>query len=181
MGTHVVLLRGINVGGSRRIPMSSLRTALQRAGFAEPRTLLQTGNVIVDTSASVLSITDIVETTILAEFGFHTEAIIRTQGELTAVIDTHPFSEDQLEDPRLAHVVFFKSRPSESGFTELRARHEGAETLTLSQGELFVHYPEGSGRSRLSGKAIESALGVPGTARNWNTVLKIQAAFDDPA
>jgi uncharacterized protein (DUF1697 family) len=73
----------------------------------------------------------------------------------------------------MAHVTFFKKRPQSEGFDELRAGYDGPEEMSLVGRELFIYYPGGSGRSNLTGKSLEKALGVPGTARNWNTVLKI--------
>ncbi len=173
MTNYVVLLRGINVGGNRRIKMADLKAALAGSGITDPTTLLQSGNVVLESNADSSALTDIVETTIATGFGFHSDAIVRTSDEFEAVYSGHPFTPDQLDEPRMSHVMFFKTPPRSKSFDELRAGYDGPEEMTLKGRELFIYYPDGSGRSNLTGKSLEKALGVPGTARNWNTVLKI--------
>ncbi|HEY5890079.1 MAG TPA: DUF1697 domain-containing protein [Acidimicrobiia bacterium] len=177
MTRYAVLLRGINVGGNRRIKMADLKSALTGAGIMNPTTLLQSGNVVLDSNADSSALTDIVETTIATGFGFHSDAIVRTSDEFGAVYTGHPFTPAQLDEPRLAHVMFFKSPPRSKGFDELRAGYDGPEEMTFTGRDLFIYYPDGSGRSNLSGKALERALDVPGTARNWNTVLRIHESL----
>jgi uncharacterized protein (DUF1697 family) len=178
MTKYVVLLRGINVGGSHRIKMADLKSALDGAGINDPTTLLQSGNVVLESNADSSALTDIVETTIATGFGFHSDAIVRTSDQFEAVHSAHPFTPAQSDDPRMEHVMFFKKRPKNEGFDELRASYDGPEEMTLIGQELFIYYPDGSGRSNLTGKSLEKALGVPGTARNWNTVLKIRDALN---
>lgn len=153
--------------------MADLRSSLISSGLENVTTLLQSGNVIFESNASKSALTDILETTIESAFAFHCEVIVRDDDEIASVLANHPFREDQMEDPRLSHVVFFKKTPDASGLDELRIIHEGPEEFTLIGDELFLHYPDGAGRSRLTNKLIEKYLSTPGTARNWNTVLKI--------
>ena len=114
-----------------------------------------------------------IENAIELAFGFRSEVIIRLGSDVDRLVSNHPFTEAQLEHPKMAHVMFLKEEPDPGRFTELRAAHDGAEEITLEGRELYLFYPDGSGRSRLSGANIEKALGTPGTARNWNTVLRI--------
>lgn len=173
MTTYVVLLRGINVGGHNRIKVADLKDVLTSAGLHKPVTLLQSGNIVVDSNASGEALSDIIETTIESSFGFHTTVILRIGDEFQSVVENHPFAAGQLEDPRMAHVMFLKSAPNRHGFDELCIAHEGPDEMMLAGSELFIYYPEGSGRSKLNAKAIEKFLDTTGTARNWNTVTKI--------
>ncbi len=159
--------------------MADLKSALGGAGIIDPTTLLQSGNVVLESNADSSALTDIVETTIATGFGFHSDAIVRTSDEFEAMYSGHPFTPAQLDEPRMAHVMFFKDDVSDENYRELRANHEGPEEMTLIGQDLFIYYPDGSGRSRLSGKVIEKSLGVPGTARNWNTVEKIRGVLDE--
>lgn len=177
MTKYAVLLRGINVGGNRRVKMADLKSALASVGITDPTTLLQSGNVVLESNADSSALTDIVETTIATGFGFHCDVILRSSDEFKAVHSGHPFTPMQLDDPRMAHVMFFKSQPHSEGFDELRAGYDGPEEMALIGRELFIYYPDGSGRSNFTGKSIERALGVPGTARNWNTVLRLLDAL----
>lgn len=154
--------------------MEELRSVFTTIGLSDPVTLLQSGNVIFDSDRSEPeSLSSEIENAIGLAFGFHVDVVIRTATEVAAVISDHPFTEDQLNDPRLAHVMFFKESPGAASYGDLQAAHEGTEEMTITGRELYIHYPDGSGRSRLSGTAVERALGARGTARNWNTVLKI--------
>lgn len=173
MTSYAAFLRGINVGGNRRIKMADLRAALGAAGLDGAQTLLQSGNVLLESNAGIGSLTDIVETTIQEAFGFAIHVIVRTDTEMRELTESAPFSESQLSDGRMAQVAFCKDEPDEDGYKELRSLHDGPEELSLIGRELFVFYPEGSGRSKLTYKRIESYLGAPATARNWNTVTKV--------
>lgn len=177
MATHVVLLRGINVGGNKRIKMGDLRDALTASGIDEPRTLLQSGNVVVESNADISALVDIVETTIKSTFGFQSTVIVRTADEFRDILTNHPFTAEQIEDGRFAHVGFCREEPDRDGFEALQEAHEGPEETKLVGRELFVYYPDGSGRSKLTNSVIERHLATPTTSRNWNTVEKIGAAL----
>lgn len=171
---YVALLRAINVGGSRRMKMKELRSVFTTIGLSDPVTLLQSGNVVFSPdSEDPEGLTAAIENAIGLAFGFDVEVVLRTGPDLEAIVADHPFRQEQLDDLRMAHVMFFKDPPPADRFSDLRAAHDGPEELVLQGRELYIHYPEGSGRSRLTGSSIEKALDRPGTARNWNTVLKI--------
>ncbi len=171
---YVALLRGINVGGNRRMKMDELKSVFRTIGCADPVTILQSGNVtFASDDGDIQALTKEIENAVELAFGFGVDVLIRTGREMATLLDSHPFSETQLEDPRMAHVMFFNDFPDPDRYSDLRASHEGPEEISLIGRELFIHYPDGSGRSRLSGTAIEKVLGTRGTARNWNTVLKI--------
>jgi uncharacterized protein (DUF1697 family) len=178
MTTYVVLLRGINVGGNKRMAMRDLRNALTTAGIEDPRTLLQSGNVVVNSSADMAALVDIVETTIQSTFGFQSTVIVRTADEIRDLLADHPFTAEQIEDGRFAHVGFCRDKPDRDGFEALQEAHEGSEELKLVGRELFVYYPDGSGRSKLTNSVIEKHLGTPTTSRNWNTVEKIGSMLE---
>lgn len=178
MTTYVVLLRGINVGGNKRMKMGDLRDALSAAGIDEPRTLLQSGNVVLESNADAAALVDIVETTIQSTFGFHTTVIVRTADEFQELLAHNPFSVEQLEDGRFAHVGFCRDEPDSEGFEALQEAHEGPEEAELVGREIFVYYPDGSGTSKLTNTVVEKHLATPTTSRNWNTVEKIGAMLD---
>lgn len=179
MTTYVVLLRGINVGGNKRMKMGDLRDALAAAGIDDPRTLLQSGNVVMESNADTAALIDIVETTIQSTFGFQSTVIVRTADEIRGLLADHPFTPEQIEDPRFAHVAFCRDQPDRDGFEALQEAHEGPEEMRLVGRELFVFYPDGSGRSKLTNSVIEKHLATPTTSRNWNTVEKIDAMLEE--
>lgn len=172
--SYVALLRGINVGGNRRIKMDPLKSVFRTIGLTDPVALLQSGNIMfASDEGDIQALTKEIENAVELAFGFRVDVVIRTGREMAELLDSHPFTETQLEDPRMAHVMFFKDHPDPDRYGDLRAAHEGPEEIRLIGHELFIHYPDGSGRSRLTGSAIEKFLGAKGTARNWNTILKI--------
>ena len=178
MATYVLLLRGINVGGNKRVKMAELKDALSAVGLDNPHTLLQSGNVVVDSNADTPALVDIVETTIESTFGFQSTVIARSAAEFRSLFAEHPFTSEQIEDPRFAHVGFCRDKPDRDGFEALQEAHVGPEEMKLIGRELFVYYPEGSGRSKLTNSVIEKHLGTPTTSRNWNTILKIAGILE---
>ncbi len=158
--------------------MAQLRDALTAAGLQDPRTLLQSGNVVVESNADTSALVDIVEVTIQSTFAFHSTVIVRTAVELSGLLANHPFTVEQIEDGRFAHVGFCRDQPDSDGFDALQEAHEGSEEMTLVGRELFVYYPDGSGRSKLTNSMIEKHLATPTTSRNWNTVEKVNALLE---
>jgi uncharacterized protein (DUF1697 family) len=179
MTTYVVLLRGINLGKNKRIKMGDLRDALTAVGLENAQTLIQSGNVVVDSNADKAALVDIVETTIESTFGFRSTVIARTAAEFRSLLADHPFTSEQIEDSRFVHVEFCRDKPDRDGFDALQEGHEGPEELKLVGRELYVYYPEGSGRSKLTNSVFEKHLGTPTTSRNWNTIEKIAAILDE--
>jgi uncharacterized protein (DUF1697 family) len=163
VATHVALLRGINVGGHRLVSMAELREKLEEAGFADVKTLLQSGNVVFTTKRGNL------EPALTKLTG--TDVIVRTAAEWRKVMAANPFPEEAANDPARLLVMFLDRKPG-----PLFA-WPGIETMRAAGRELFLYYPEGAGRSKLTGALIEKKLGVRGTARNWNTVLRIANAL----
>jgi uncharacterized protein (DUF1697 family) len=173
--TYVALLRAVNVGG-RAVPMADLRAMLAGAGFDDVRTLLQSGNAVFRSTAR--SATRI-EETLAAEaahaLGLQTEFFVRSAAEWQAVVDAKPFLAEAKNDPARLVVVALKAEPAETTVAALRAAIVGRETVAAGAKHAYVYYPDGQGESKLTLKVIERRLGVSGTARNWNTVLKLAA------
>jgi uncharacterized protein (DUF1697 family) len=176
MAIHVALLRGINVGGANRLPMADLRALAEREGLARPRTLLQTGNLLfeaADKSEADLELG--LESAITGRFGLTVDVVVRTADALRTVVAANPFRAAARDDPAHLVAVFLKSDPTEQAETRLRAAITGPEIARVIGREAFIHYPAGIGDSRLTPAVVDRALGTRGTARNWNTVLKIAA------
>ena len=176
MQTHIALLRGINVGGKNLIPMAELRTLAASLGFQGVQTLLQSGNLVVQSeklSGHELEAHLEVETS--KRFGIKPDYVVRTAEEIAAAIASNPFPKEAETDPSHLVVMFLKSEPEPGRFETLRAAVKGSEILALLGRHLFITYPDGIGNSKLTINVIESKLGVRGTARNWNTVSKLAA------
>jgi len=174
---HIALLRGINVGGNKLIAMSELRARLEQLGFSNPRTLLQSGNVVFGSSRRTPpQLERLLETDIQRHFEMSVDVFVRTAEEWNEVIARNPFRAEAKRDPARLVVMFLRDTPAAKHLAALQAAVVGAETARAAGRHLYVFYPDGMGRSRLTNVALEKILMTRGSARNWNTVLKLAAA-----
>ncbi len=173
----LVLLRGINVGGHRSVPMPKLRALFAEFGCTEIATYIQSGNLVCTAPAASTFHPGAIAQSLAARFGFAVPVTLRTLTELDALIAANPFA---AAPPETVHAVFFADPIAPSLLTALEAKRSGEEQLAPHRPgggearELFLSLPHGSGRSKLALAAV--APSVPGnpTARNWNTVLQLR-------
>lgn len=166
----LTLVKGINVGGRRRVPMEPLRAALAAAGLTGVRTHIQSGNVVFDApSTPDVDPAATVAEVITATFGFDVEVVARTRAELAAIIANNPLSGDE-DDPAKLHVVFLDAVPDPERAAQLDPDRSPPDRAVLIGREVYVHYPEGSGRSKLTADYLERTLHRTATARNLRTV-----------
>ena len=178
MTTHIALLRAVNVGG-RSIAMADLRKMFAALGFADSRTLLQSGNVVFDGGARTgAALEKLLEAETEKRLKLSADYLVRTAREWKAIVTGNPFPRAAEDDP--AHLVAMplKSAPAKAAVAALEAAIKERELVRVRGRELYIVYPDGIGRSKLTIALIEKKLGARGTARNWNTVLKLQAAAD---
>ena len=170
------LLRDINVGGRKKIKMVDLREVYASLGFRNARTILQTGNVVFETDEADLAR---LEAGISAAFGFDVPVIMRSPAAFETIFKRHPFTEAQLDEPRKIAVVFLADAPSPTAVEDLRERNPGREFIGADGSELFIFYTDGQARSKLDNSRIERALGLPSTARNWNTCKRLLQLLEE--
>jgi uncharacterized protein (DUF1697 family) len=180
MTLHVALLRGVNVGGRKPVSMSDLRALLGALGFAGARSLLQSGNLVFrcDRLAGA-ELERLLETEAANRLDLHTDFFVRTGEEWEAVIARNPFSAEAERDPGHLVVMFMKNAPSAKDAAALQSAITGTETTHADGRQLYIVYPNGIGRSRLTGALIEKKLATRGTARNWNTILRLAVSAID--
>ena len=168
----LVLLRGVNVGGKRILPMAELRDLFQaELGCSAVETYIQSGNLVC--SAPVGLTSEQAASAIEARFGFTVPVVLRTLEEFSTAVRENPFTRAGANEA-LLHVVFLDSPLPPDAFSALRAKCVGEEQMAQHGRELFLLLPEGFGRSKLA--ASVTAAGVAGnpTVRNWKTVLRLQ-------
>jgi uncharacterized protein (DUF1697 family) len=174
MGVHVALLRGINVGGRKMVAMSDLCDCLAAAGFGAPQTLLQSGNVVFE-SARLTG--EPLERRLEAEcrkrLGLETDFFVRSENEWHAVVADNPFAPEAKADPGHLVVQFLRASPPRQTIAALQAALIGPERVRVAGRLAYIVYPDGMGRSRLTPAILEKHLGR-GTARNWNTILRVK-------
>ncbi|MCP3820847.1 DUF1697 domain-containing protein [Streptomyces sp. A3M-1-3] len=175
MTTYVALLRGINVGGHRKVPMADLRTLVAELGHGDVRTYLQSGNAVFSSpSDNPDALTTELEKAIEAHFGFTVSCLVRSGTYLRAVADACPFRTDTLEGKQL-HATFLSEQAGPERFASLDPAAFLPEEFRLGDRVIYLHTPGGLGRSKLAEALARPALlkGIDATTRNWNTVVKL--------
>jgi uncharacterized protein (DUF1697 family) len=173
MTIYVSLFRSINVGG-RTVRMNELKDLYESLGFKDVITYIQSGNVIcTDHDADEAQLTKQIEDSFAQKFGFHAKVIVRTPAELQETIANNPFQNQPTKESNRIAVLFLAIRPESSALEDLRKSYLGPEEFYLIGQELYIYYPEGQGRSKLTLTLIERKLKTTGTVRNWNTVLQL--------
>jgi uncharacterized protein (DUF1697 family) len=176
MTTFVALVRGINVGGHNRVAMQDLRRLCERLGLEDVKTLLQSGNVVfrsTDRDAARLEMR--LEQETVKRLGVKQPFFVRTADEWAAIVKRNPFPDEATSDPGRLVAVLLREAPRPASVAALRAAIPGRERVEVLGREAYFVYPDGMGRSKLTPALIEKHFGGAGTARNWNTVLKLLA------
>ncbi|MGW0767258.1 DUF1697 domain-containing protein [Streptomyces sp. NPDC002676] len=175
MTTYAALLRGINVGGSKKLPMADLRTLMAGLGLDAVRSHLQSGQAVFtvdrgDEQSLAAELAQAIE----ARFGFTVGVLVRDHAYLKAVAENCPFPAAELEAKQL-HVTYFSAPVTPDRFAELDQAAHLPEEFRLGDRCLYLYAPDGLGRSKL-GEALARpriTKGLVATSRNWNTVLKL--------
>ena len=170
--TWVALLRGINVGGRKPVPMSELRALFECLGHRQVSTYVQSGNVVFRTDGEEPALVAGLESALRETFGFDATVVMRSGDELALVARTHPFAANE-PDPAKLHVFFLADAPSAEAVVGFETDRFAPDTLVVVGREAYVHYPNGRGRSTLTIDRVERALGTVATGRNWRTVGKL--------
>ena len=172
MAVHraVVLIRGINVGSNRKVPMADLREICADAACTNVRTYIQSGNAVVDTSRGDDALAERVAIGIEERFGFRPSVMVRRTDELAQVVRDQPFGSDKADK---VHVGFLSAVPAKAAVAGLDDIDLPPDEFTVVGAHLYLHLPDGLGRSKLAGLPWDRRLGVDVTVRNWRTVGKL--------
>lgn len=174
MTVQIALLRGVNVGGHMKVAMADLRAMLADLGFARPRTLLNSGNLVFHSDGpGGRALERLLERAAADRLGLSTDFLVRGAHEWGRIIASNPFPDEAARDPSHLVVMALKECPGERAVDALRSAIEGPEAIDVTGNNATITYPDGIGRSKLTNAFIEARLSTRGTARNWNTVLKL--------
>jgi len=173
MKTWIALLRGINVGGRNRLPMKSLSQILESAGCEQVKTYIQSGNVVFKADIeSTARFGEEIGQVIEREHGFCPAIRLLTGDELGYAIASNPYPEATSE-PKALHLSFLERPPEEARISAANQLLSESESFTVTGKLLYLHAPEGIGRSKFAG-GIDRALQMQTTGRNWRTVMKLE-------
>lgn len=170
--TYIFLFRGINVGGSHRLPMTDLRQLLERSGCTEVRTYIQSGNAICRSGETNMDrLARQVTAAVSRSHGFEPRVLVLTLAELKKAAANNPFPQ-AVQFPQSLHLFFLAERPPRPDLKALEALKTPTERFKLEGKTFYVHTPDGFGKSKLA-ERTERLLGVEATARNWRTVTTL--------
>jgi uncharacterized protein (DUF1697 family) len=187
MPTHVALLRGINVGGNNKVAMADLRDVVASLGHTGVSTYIQSGNVLFTAreggAQDATALAAGLEQAIEKAFGLRLRVVVLSRAELAHVISDNPYQGEP--NPKYVHAMFFPAEPGEQARESVAAAQQqvaakgSRDEATVVGRTLFLHTPDGYGRSELAVRlARPSGAGATGTARNWATVTKLLALCD---
>ncbi|MGA8272961.1 MAG: DUF1697 domain-containing protein, partial [Candidatus Sulfotelmatobacter sp.] len=171
MPIYISMLRGINVGGHKRIKMDQLRKCLGALGLTNVTTYIQSGNVVFKTTkTSPAALSKKIETKIASVFGFPVSVITRTSGEMENIIKSNPFLKTPGIPPEKLHVTFLSGAPAAAALKKLEALMLAPDQSHCLGQELYFYLPNGVSGSVLMKNPVDRILAVVTTTRNWRTV-----------
>ncbi|PYT45056.1 MAG: hypothetical protein DMG45_02720 [Acidobacteria bacterium] len=174
MAVIISMLRAVNVGGHNKIKMDALRALYESLKLRDAQTYVQSGNVIFRSNErDIARIAKRIEEGIERKFGFRPAVILRTAAEMREVIARSPFAKRHGIEPGKLVVSFLAGDPGEEAREKVRQIKCDPEELRIEGRELYIYFPNGQGRSKLSGAALEKMLKTQGTGRNWSSVTKM--------
>jgi uncharacterized protein (DUF1697 family) len=170
----VALLRGINVSGRKTVTMTDLRKTFDALGFKNVKTYGQSGNIIFDCAGDeTTKLATRIEETLSETFGFSVNVIIRTQQQLTRVIETNPLVEGADVTYDKLYVTFLADVPDETVVSKLDIKPDADEQFALVRSEVYLYCPNGYARTKLNNAAFEKKLNTVATTRSWNATNKL--------
>ena len=179
MAAWTVLLRGINVGGHRLLPMKELITLLEGAGFTKVRSYLQSGNIVFRSprSTAAPALGNRIGRLVKDAKGFEPAVWVLSLAELSAAVAANPFPEADA-DPKSLHLYFLSDSPASADVEDLHRLKRGKESFKLKERVFYLYTPGGFAGSKLAAQA-ERLLGDSATARNWRTVNRLLEMAQD--
>ncbi|MGA7270437.1 MAG: DUF1697 domain-containing protein [Acidimicrobiia bacterium] len=171
---YAALLRGVNLGPSRKVGMADLRRVLEDDGFGQVETYMRSGNVAFDSDEYERApLRDRLEDVLATAFGFEISLVLVTADDLDRVVNANPYTEPASADPTKVHVTFLEPAPPATTWRSLDAQDFGEEEFSVGERWIYMHLPNGMGRASLP-TALDRAAGqAVATTRNWRTVLRL--------
>ena len=169
MSTRILFVRAVNVGGAK-LPMAEFRELLAQLGATDVRTYIASGNAVCDVPGDAALFDRAVEAALTERYGYVREVVSRTRGQLETALAEHPFEVVQASQ---SYVSFLSAPPSPEALARAREVPTGDDVWEVIRDDLHIRYARGAGTPEMNTDAVMRRLGVPGTARNLNTVRKL--------
>ena len=169
MGIRIVFVRAINVGGAA-LPMAEFRELLGSLGATAVRTYIASGNAVCDVSGDPAQFDRSVEAALTEKYGYVRDVMSRTRSQLEEALAGHPF---EVIEPKYSYVSFLSAAPTAAAVEKAREVATGEDRWEVVGSDLHIRYANGAGTPDMNTDSVMRRLGVPGTARNLNTVRKL--------
>ena len=175
MKSYVAFLRGINVGGHRKIPMSELKRCFEELGLKNVATYIQSGNVVfsADEKIPIRELSQIIEHKIMESFGFDVPVIVRTSEQLQYITRNNPFLEKKNVNPEKCYVTFLSERPLKEHVNLISNLDFAPDEFFIADQDIYLYIPDRYSDTKLSNDFFEKKLHVKATSRNWKTIHKL--------
>ena len=172
MNRKIAILRGINVGGKRKILMADLKALCEKLGIEQIQTYIQSGNLIFNSEKENHELQAMLESSILEKFGFEVPVIVRDSKELQNSINSNPFYHRNADINKL-HLTFLKEKPAKEDLEKIASFNYEPDKFKLEENDVFIFCEGKYHQTKLSNNFFEKKLKVGATTRNWKTVLKL--------
>lgn len=176
MKTYIALLRGINVGGHRKVPMADLRILLAKSGLEDVKTYIQSGNVVFKSTSSSKALEVQIKKEVLNHFGFDISVLVRTKEALTKIFDKCPFNKEII--PK-SYFALLSEMPSTEHVDEAIKKTYENEEYYIIEDCIYFYCEAGYGKAKFNLNYFEKKLKVNATARNYKTMLKLMAMAEE--
>ena len=177
METYIILLRAVNLAGYGKLSMAEFRKLLTKLGFSKVETYIQSGNAVVDANGPLEAVSAAVAAGLEKLMGMRPGVLVWTHEQLNRVIRENPFAPEAAADGTKVHVAFLAGKPGREASTALETivqkYPQRRDRYHLAGEHIYFHLPDGAAETKFSGKTLDKAIGVIGTGRNWNTILKL--------
>lgn len=170
MKTYIALLKGINVGGHKKVPMAELRDLLAKSGFQNVQTYIQSGNVVFQSSEETKNLEDKIQNIISSHFGFEVSVIVKTNAELQIIFDSCPFEKDKKV---MSYFIILNKIPDAKMIDEVNKIVYENEEIIIKNNCLYFYSSKGFGQTKFNMNTYERKLKVIGTSRNYKTMIKL--------
>ena len=175
MTKKIAILRGINVGGKRKILMADLRELFADLGFKNVATYIQSGNVIFNAVDKMTDIkmADKISKAIFDKYGFEVPVIVRSGTEIKEAVKNNPFYEKDETDIKHLCLTFLREKPTEENRLKTETYNYEPDKFIIQEKNVFIYIEGKYHQTKLSNNFFEKKLKVAATTRNWKTVLKL--------
>ena len=181
MDQYVALLRGVNVGGHRKVPMAALRELASGLGWQDAQSYVQSGNLVFRARGTAVTLERALEAAIETHFGFAVPVIVRAGRTWLAYAKGSAFPDAETDRPNLLHLALPKHKPAPDAATALLPYCKADERIAIRGDAIWVDFLSGVARSKLTSAVLDRLVGSTVTARNWKTVQAIAALLQSAA